>query len=42
MVEYALIVAFVAVPSVIGVGVGAVALTDNYNVQRTRILLPMP
>jgi Flp pilus assembly pilin Flp len=42
MVEYALIVAFVAVPTVIGVGLGGVELTKSYTAQRTRILLPFP
>jgi Flp pilus assembly pilin Flp len=42
MVEYALIVAFVAVPTVIGVGLGGVELTKSYQAQRTRVLLPFP
>ncbi len=42
MVEYALLVSFVAIPTVIGVSAGAVLLTQNYVAQRTTILTPTP
>ena len=42
MVEYALLVSFVAIPTVIGVSAGAVLLTQNYVAQRTGILTATP
>jgi hypothetical protein len=42
LVEYALILTFVAMPAVLGTFAGAVLLTKNYTDQRTRILLPYP
>lgn len=42
LVEYTLILAFVAAPAVAGLIGGAVYLSNNYSAQRARYLEPFP
>lgn len=42
MVEYALLLTFVAVPTVIGLTAGGVTLLNGYITERNRLLFPTP
>jgi len=42
MVEYALLLTFVAVPTVIGLTVAGISLLNGYKTQRNHLLYPTP